>query len=137
MQTQASASNAKPKTANGTQLAAYTLNLSADRSVDLGTSAPAQSNFYTDDNDGDIKYWAYQGYISTVSSAEQIVLLASADAPTYAACKASTVFEGNVSTDKGTDFCVLKSKLMIGISVIGNNSQDGYLTLGVTVWQNE
>lgn len=124
------------KPVNGTQLASYSVDLSAGYAVDLGATPPTQTNFYSTYGQGDIRYPSYSNRLELMDSSDRIVSLPQAATPTYAACKASTVFVSTVSIDRGTAFCIIEPRQVVGVIVASHDSQTDYLSLNVTVWRS-
>jgi hypothetical protein len=126
---------APPVPASGAQVGSYTIDLSSNHSVVLSATAPTQSQFSENSDDGDIYYYFYDGVIQA-SQNDQLISLPGVSAPTYQACTSGTVFENTINATYGAKFCVKQDGFIVGITVSSVNSDLSYLVLQVTVWKN-
>jgi hypothetical protein len=117
---------------NGTEVGAYTFNLTQVYSAPLGPTAPTQSEIASGGS-CDVQY---NGEIYSCNS-EKIISLPSGSTPTYSACTTGTIFVDGVNPTKGNAFCIIETSGQVaGVTVAGvGTSPNNYITLKVTVWK--
>ncbi len=129
----ATASPAAATTAgNGTELGAYTFNLTNGYSAPLGPTAPTQAEIASGGS-CDVQY---NGEIYSCNQ-EKIISLPSGSTPTYSACTTGTIFEDEVNPTQGNVFCIIETSGQVaGVTVAAaGSSPNNYVTLTVTVWK--
>lgn len=116
--------------ANGTQLGAYTIDLSWGYSVPLTTAKPGQAQFTTTDV-GDVNLGNYA--ISPLNG-DKVVTLPGGTKPSYQACSNASTFVNGLGVTAGASGCVVEaSGKLAGVYV--DSQQSTGLVLDVTVWQ--
>jgi hypothetical protein len=117
---------------NGTQVGAYTFNLTNGYSAPLGPTAPTQSEIASGGS-CDVNY---NGEIYSCNQ-EKIVSLPNGSTPSYSACTTGTIFVDDVSPTTGNVFCIIEtSGQMAGVAVTAaGSSPNNYVTFKVTVWK--
>ncbi len=117
---------------NGTELGAYTFNLTNGYSAPLGPTAPTQAEIASGGS-CDVQY---NGEIYSCNQ-EKIISLPSGSTPTYSACTTGTIFADEVNPTKGNVFCIIETSGQVaGIAVAAaGSSPNNYVTLTATVWK--
>src|ERR1700691_2156793 len=129
------ASGAAATTGDGTQLGAYSFQLTNGYGAPLGPSVPTQSQM-VQVNSGASYDIMYNGGIAAGSD-EKIVSLPNGATPTYSACTTGTAFISYPASDKGTAFCIIETNgQMAGVVVSGvSTSPADTLSFKVTIWK--
>jgi hypothetical protein len=122
-------------TGDGSQLGAYSFQLTYGYGAPLGSAAPTQSQMVSASSAGpwDI---SYNGYVYPGSD-EKMISLPDGATPTYSACTTGTTFIQDATPDKGTAFCIIETNGQVaGVVISGlNSSPANTASFKVTAWK--
>lgn len=131
-----SSAPAGPGVPNGTQLGAYTFNLSDQQCAPLNNTAPTQTQILAC-TVGDVSYDAGASAISASGPGAKIAVLLVSQTTTYQACATDTIFENSATDGIGSAFCIIEPDgRLIGVTVVSNDSELSYVELKVVIWQD-
>ncbi len=121
-------------TGDGTQLAAYSFQLTDGYGAPLGPAAPTQSQMVSVNSGGSYDI-SYNGNIAAGSD-EKMISLPNGATPTYSSCTTGTAFIQGATPDKGTAFCIIETNGQVaGVVISGLNSSPSTASFEVTVWK--
>jgi hypothetical protein len=124
--------------ADGTRFGSYTLRVNNGYAVSISDSSASQSPFISGNvGSGDLYAEPGFGTYVTVGAAKKLFALNGNATPTYAACKATTLFVGRIPIVAGTTFCLAENGRMVGGTILQASSAEfGTNTVQFTVWQD-
>jgi hypothetical protein len=122
---------------DGKQLGAYDLTLVSGYSAPIGTNAPTQQQFVVGNGSGDLHSDPNYSLFTVVGTTNKLFKLTDNATPTYAGCKATTIFTGGIPIVTGTTFCLAENGRMVGGTVTATSHVvGGPSTVGIIVWQD-
>jgi hypothetical protein len=119
---------------NGTQLGAYTFDLTNAYAAPLGPNAPTQAEMLQVNSAGSCDI-VYNGDIGSCNQ-EKMISLPNGSVPTYSACTTGTIFETSVTPARGTSFCIIETSGQVaGVTVASVSSSSSYVSFKIAVWK--
>lgn len=131
-----SPSDSRTAQPNGAVLGSYTVELPGFYSIPLDPSKPTQSQFDSNEQNGDLDDNCSSSGCYQPLNGDRMVELQNGATPTYDACTSNTGFTGGVVASQGTAFCVLENGKVAGVEVVSQSSTTSDYVLKVTVWRN-
>lgn len=129
--------SAQSGTGVGVQVVAYDTVLPAAHSVQLNTSTPTQSQYSQDRSAGDIYYDSSFYDELTINTNDDLYTLPGNVSPTYHLCTFNGISATTINPlSAGTNFCLKKNNLMLGITITGEDNKINQLSLHVIVWRD-